>query len=156
MNRSLSPLMLATWQTRQTGNVFNTPWDEEIFGYTWWEETVAPLRRLGVLDMVTGETQLTSETTALPTPGHTPGSMSLAIISAGERAFIMGDVFHGPAQVTKSDWVFRYDTDPDLAVQTRRRMLDRAESEDAAMAICHHSGFGRVVRVEGLRYWQAL
>ena len=141
---------LADWEA------FNTPRDSEIFGFDWWEQTVAPLRELGVLDMVTGETQLTSEITAIPTPGHTPGSMSLAIVSAGERAFIMGDVFHGPAQVTEPDWVFHYDVDPDLAVQTRRRMLDRVEAENAAMAICHHSGFGRVVRVEGRRYWQAL
>lgn len=136
--------------------VFSTPRDEEIFGYRWWKEAVAPLRRLGVLDLVTGETQLTGEITAIPTPGHTPGSMSLAIVSAGERAFIMGDVFHGPAQVTESDWVFHYDVDPGLAVQTRNRMVDRAEAENAAMAICHHSGFGRVIRVEGRRYWQAL
>ena len=137
-------------------DAFNTPRDSEIFGFDWWEQTVAPLRELGVLDLVTGETQLTSEITAIPTPGHTPGSMSLAIVSAGERAFIMGDVFHGPAQVTETDWVFHYDVDPDLAVQTRRRMLDRVEAENAAMAICHHSGFGKVIRVEGRRYWQAL
>lgn len=140
----------ADWDT------FNTPRDSEIFGYDWWEEAVAPLLRLGVLDLVTGETRLTSEITAIPTPGHTPGSMSLAIVSSGERAFIMGDVFHGPAQVTESDWVFHYDVDPDLAVQTRNRMLDRVEAEDAVMAICHHSGFGQVIRVEGRRYWQAM
>ena len=68
----------------------------------------------------------------------------------------MGDVFHGPAQVTETDWVFHYDTDSDQAGQTRRSMLDRAESEDAAIAICHHSGFGRVIRESGRRYWQAL
>ena len=28
---------------------FNTPRDSEIFGYSWWAEMVAPLRRLGVL-----------------------------------------------------------------------------------------------------------
>ncbi|PKB73096.1 MAG: hypothetical protein BZY75_03680 [SAR202 cluster bacterium Io17-Chloro-G7] len=137
-------------------DAFNTPRDSEVFGYDWWEDTVAPLRELGVLDLVTGETQLTNEITAIPTPGHTPGSMSLAIVSGGEKAFIMGDVFHGPAQVTETEWVFHYDVDPALAVQTRGRMLDRIEEENAAMAICHHSGFGRVIRVEGRRYWQAV
>ena len=135
---------------------FNTPRDSEIFGYSWWAETVAPLRRLGVLDLVSGKTELTGELTIIPTPGHTPGSMSLIVNSVGERAFIMGDVFHGPAQVTETEWVFHYDTDPDQAGRTRRRMLDRAESENAAIAICHHSGFGRVIRGSGRRYWQAL
>ena len=135
---------------------FETPRDSEIFGYDWWAQTVAPLRRLGVLDLITGETELTGELTIVPTPGHTPGSMSMIINSAGERAFIMGDVFHGPAQVTETDWVFHYDKDSDRAGQTRREMLDRAESENAAIAICHHSGFGRVIREGGRRYWQAL
>lgn len=135
---------------------FDTPRDSEIFGYDWWAETVAPLRRLGVLDLVPGETELTGELTITPTPGHTPGSMSMIVNSGGERAFIMGDVFHGPAQVTETEWVFHYDTDPDQAAQTRRAMLDRAESEGATIAICHHSGFGRVIRESGRRYWQAL
>ncbi|MCH8989891.1 MAG: MBL fold metallo-hydrolase [Chloroflexi bacterium] len=135
---------------------FETPLDSEIFGYDWWAETVAPLRRLGVLDLISGETELTGELTVVPTPGHTPGSMSMIVNSGGERAFIMGDVFHGPAQVTETDWVFHYDMDPDQAGLTRRGMLDRAESENAAIAICHHSGFGRVVRESGRRYWQAL
>ena len=135
---------------------FDTPRDSEIFGYDWWAQTVAPLRRLGVLDLITGETELTGELTVIPTPGHTPGSMSMIVNSGGERAFIMGDVFHGPAQVTETDWVFHYDMDPDKAGETRRSMLDRAELEDAPIAICHHSGFGRVIRESGRRYWQAL
>ena len=135
---------------------FDTPRDSEIFGYSWWAEAVAPLRRLGVLDLVSGETELTGELTAIPTPGHTPGSMTMIVNSGGERAFIMGDVFHGPAQVTETEWVFHYDTDPDQAGQTRRGMLDRAESENATIAICHHSGFGRVIRESGRRYWQAI
>ena len=82
--------------------------------------------------------------------------MSLIVDSAGEKAFMMGDVFHGPAQVTETDWVFHYDMDPETAGETRRGMLDRAEQDNAAIAICHHSGFGRVIRESGQRYWQAL
>jgi len=134
---------------------FDTPLDSQIFGYDWWAQTVAPLRRLGVLDLISGETELTGELTVTPTPGHTPGSMSMIVNSGGERAFIMGDVFHGPAQVTETEWVFHYDMDPDQAGRTRRDMLDRAEQDNAAIAICHHSGFGRVVRENGRRYWQA-
>ena len=135
---------------------FDTPKDSEIFGYDWWAETVAPLRRLGALDLINRETELTGELTVIPTPGHTPGSMSLIVDSAGEKAFMMGDVFHGPAQVTETDWVFHYDMDPETAGETRRGMLDRAEQDNAAIAICHHSGFGRVIRESGQRYWQAL
>jgi len=47
---------------------FNTPKDEEIFGFAYWEETVAPLEHLGVLDFLEGEKALTSEVTAIETP----------------------------------------------------------------------------------------
>ncbi|HAJ01328.1 MAG TPA: hypothetical protein DCL97_11710 [Dehalococcoidia bacterium] len=133
--------------------IFRTPKDQEIFGLTFWEETLAPLESHGVIDFLAGEHALTSEITAIPTPGHTPGSMSLAVVSSGERAYIMGDVFHGPAQVTEPEWVFSFDAEPVVAVQTRTGMLERSESENATLAICHHSGFGKVMRAEGRRYW---
>ena len=68
----------------------------------------------------------------------------------------MGNVSYGPAQVSEPQWVFSFDAVPNVAVQTRINMLDRAEGEDAALAICHHSGFGKVVRAEDRRCWQGL
>ncbi|MCH2345757.1 MAG: MBL fold metallo-hydrolase [Pseudomonadales bacterium] len=135
---------------------FRPPRDSEVFGFTFWEETLAPLEGAGVIEPLSGEHSITSEITAILTPGHTPGSMSLAIDSGGEKALVMGDVFHGPPQVSEPSWVFAFDADPDTAVQSRSRMLDRAEAENAIMAICHSTGFGRVVSQEGRRYWQGL
>jgi glyoxylase-like metal-dependent hydrolase (beta-lactamase superfamily II) len=135
---------------------FRPPRDSEVFGFTFWEETLAPLEGAGVIEPLSGEHSITSEITAILTPGHTPGSMSLAIDSGGEKALVMGDVFHGPPQVSEPSWVFAFDADPDTAVQSRNRMLDRAEAENAIMAICHSTGFGRIVSQEGRRYWQGL
>ena len=70
--------------------------------------------------------------------------------------FLPGDVFHTPAQVQETEWRFFADMDPALAIQTRRRMVERAEEENATITVCHDSGFGRVMRVEGRRYWQGL
>ena len=135
---------------------FRPPRDSEVFGFNFWEETLAPLEGAGVIEPLSGEHSITSEITAILTPGHTPGLMSLAIDSGGEKALVMGDVFHGPPQVSEPSWVFAFDADPDTAVQSRSRMLDRAEAENAIMAICHSTGFGRVVSQEGRRYWQGL
>ena len=66
-------------------DAFSAPKDEEIFGFGYWNETVAPLERLGVLDLLDGEKPLTGEVMAINTPGHTPGSMSLSITSSGQR-----------------------------------------------------------------------
>lgn len=140
----------ADWDT------FRKPEVQEAFPAPFWEETLGPLEALGVVEALDGEQALTSEITAICTPGHTPGSMSLAVVSGGQRALILGDVFHGPAQVTETEWVFSFDMDPDLAIQTRQQLIERAETENAIVGICHHSGFGRIVRSEGRRYWQGL
>ena len=136
-------------------DAWRQPEVQGVFPYPFWNETVGPLEGLGVLDLVGGEHALPSEITAFETPGHTPGSMSLAIVSGDQRAYIVGDVLHGPAQVTETDWVFHYDMDKALAVQTRSGMIDRVEAENAIIVACHHVRFGRVVRAEGRRYWQA-
>ena len=138
---------------RADWEVFQRPEVMELFP-PHWDQTLGPLQDLGVLDLLDGERPLTSEITAISTPGHTPGSMSLAIVSGGQRTYILGDVFHGPAQITETDWKFSFDMDADQGVATRTAMVERAESEDAIMAICHHGGFGRVVRAEGRRYWR--
>lgn len=57
----------------------------------------------------------------------------------------MGDAFHGPTQITETDRKFSFDMDGDQGVATRTAVIERAESEDAIIAVCHHGGFGRVV-----------
>jgi hypothetical protein len=44
-------------------------------------KTLAPLEALGVLEFLTGEHKLTSDITAIATPGHSLGTMSLTIVS---------------------------------------------------------------------------
>ncbi len=129
---------------------------QDLFPFSFWNETLGPLESLGVLDLLTGEQTLTSEVTAIPTPGHTPGHMSLLINSGGERAMILGDVAIHPAQVTENDWHFAFELDQPQANRTRREFFDRLEQEGLTVAACHFPapGFGRIVRIEGRRYWQ--
>ena len=56
------------------------------------------IERMGNFELVSGEHYVTDEITIVPTPGHTPGHQSVLITSAGQRAFIMGDVAHLPMQ----------------------------------------------------------
>ncbi|GIX47795.1 MAG: MBL fold metallo-hydrolase [Candidatus Tectimicrobiota bacterium] len=119
---------------------------------------VWPLAELGLVEFMEGEYTLTQELTAVPTPGHTPGHMSLLVTSQGERALILGDVMHSPAQVQEPDWASRADIDPDLARETRRALLERLEREGTLVAAGHFPppGFGRIVRLANRRYWQGL
>ena len=121
-------------------------------------QVVTPLKDLGVLDLVAGEKSLTDEVVAIPTPGHTPGHMSILVSSGGQKAFILGDVALHPAQITEAGWNAAFDMDGERALATRKQVLDRLEAEGLTVVACHfpEPGFGRIVRLEGRRYWQAL
>ena len=120
------------------------------------EEQAAPLEGLDVLDLIEGEYAVTGELTTLPTPGHTPGHISLMISSAGKRGFILGDVAHSPAQAQYTDWSPAFDIDPETSSVTRRAIFDRLEAEGSLISAGHmpDQGFGRLVREGGRRYWQ--
>jgi glyoxylase-like metal-dependent hydrolase (beta-lactamase superfamily II) len=119
---------------------------------------VWPLEALGLVELMHGEHSISRELTAVPTPGHTPGHVSILITSQGERALVLGDAAHNPAQVVEPDWVSRADMDPDLTRQTRRALMERLEREQITVAAGHFPapGFGRIVRLEGRRYWRGL
>lgn len=123
------------------------------------EQTLTPLASLGVLDLTDGDSDLvlSEEITAIHTPGHTPGSMSLLITSQGERAILVGDAIGHPAQVEHPDWYVIHDMDHEHAEQTRYKLLDRIEAEGLVLSANHfpEPDFGRVVRVKGRRIWQA-
>jgi glyoxylase-like metal-dependent hydrolase (beta-lactamase superfamily II) len=117
---------------------------------------VWPLAELGLVELMQGEHTLTRDLTALPTPGHTPGHMSILITSEGQRALVLGDAAHSPVQVLEPDWVSRADMDPEVTRRTRRALLDRLEREEIIVAAGHfHApGYGKIVRLNGRRYWQ--
>lgn len=138
--------------------IFKKPEVQATFPFQYWEQTLGPLESLGVLDILTGERILTNEIRAIPTPGHTPGHMSLAIASGEQQGLILGDVVIHPAQVSETEWSAMFDMDRQLSSQTRRQILEQAQKENITLVACHFPapGFGRIVRVEGGCYWQAL
>jgi glyoxylase-like metal-dependent hydrolase (beta-lactamase superfamily II) len=122
-------------------------------------QCVWPLEELGLIEFMDGEHTITPELTAVPTPGHTPGHVSILVTSGNERALVLGDAAHSPVQlIDQPDWVSRADMDPDLTRQTRRALADRLEREKILVAAGHFEspGYGRVIRLEGKRRWQGL
>lgn len=121
-------------------------------------EGVLPLEHSGNLDLVDGTHTVTAELTLVPSPGHTPAHACVAVVSGGEKAMIVGDLAHHPVQLTETAWEMAFDMDKALARETRERIAQRMEA-DGGLAIGGHfpaPGFGRLVRVDGHRIWQAL
>ncbi len=118
---------------------------------------VEPLLRAGVLDMLDGERDVAPGVTAIETPGHTPGHMSLIIRSRGEGMVISGDVLNSPMYVSEPGRPFGPDLDQQAAIRTRVALVERTEAEGWRVAAAHfpEPGFGAVVRVEGKRWFAA-
>jgi glyoxylase-like metal-dependent hydrolase (beta-lactamase superfamily II) len=121
-------------------------------------DTYLPLPEMGVLELIDGETNIAPGLDAYPTPGHTPGHQSMLISSGRERALIIGDVIGSPMHVTEPDHLYRPDVDREMAQKSRHDALDLAEGADMTVIGSHMTrpGWGRLIRWQGRRYWQAL
>jgi glyoxylase-like metal-dependent hydrolase (beta-lactamase superfamily II) len=111
---------------------------------------VAPLREAGVLDLLPRETEFAPGFTAIETPGHTAGLMSLLIQSRGEGLVIAGDVLNSPMFLTEPERPFHSDADVARGIETRVRLVDRIDAEGWRVAAAHfpEPGWGEVVRIE--------
>jgi glyoxylase-like metal-dependent hydrolase (beta-lactamase superfamily II) len=118
------------------------------------DRCVRPLADLGVAELLDGDRTLDPVLSVLHTPGHTPGSQSLLVRSGAAAVLLWGDVANHPAQVDRPDWGPGSDALPEVARQTRRRLLDRLETEAIWLAPSHFpEPFGTVTRDADGRHW---
>ena len=89
------------------------------------DDSVRPILDAGLADLVESDHRVTPEVFLEPTPGHTPGHVSVRISSKGCDAVITGDLMHHPVQCAEVDWASNFDVDPDAALATRRAFLER-------------------------------
>ena len=75
--------------------------------------------------------------TLVPTPGHTPGHVSIQIDSLGARAVITGDAIHTTAQCWHPEWIFKFDSDPEQAKTSRRALLESLADSDTRVLGSH-------------------
>ena len=113
--------------------------DESLAQRPHLREKVLPLANV---ERVSGGTEVLPGVRLLPTPGHTPGHMS---VRAG-AAFVLGDVVVHELQVADPDVVYVSDHDPDRAAATRRRFLGELADEGAEVIVSHFHGAGRFER----------
>ena len=136
---------------------FTTPAELEAAPHV--RECVVPLDGLGVMELIEGAHTLTPEISTVPTPGHTPGHINVVISSQGEKGAVVGDVLHSKIQIQEPGWCSRGDIDMEQALKSRQAMLERFELDGFVVAAGHfkpEEHFGKVVRLQGRRYWQVL
>jgi len=93
--------------------------------------------------------------TVVDLKGHTQGHAGLLLESGGDRLLHVVDLLHQPFQFAHTDWHFSFDSDPELAVETRRRILKRCADEGILTLFYHmpFPGLGTVSEEDGVFRW---
>lgn len=150
---------LAFW--KDDGIMSNAPGEMKSF-FDMARNAIAPYE--GNIRQIEGEAEIVPGITALPAPGHTPGHLALRLGSGDANLLIFTDVVHVPAlQFSRPEWAIAFDTDQEMAIATRKKILDMAAADGLLVAGMHlpFPGVGHVVR-EGDAYayvpvpWPAL
>jgi glyoxylase-like metal-dependent hydrolase (beta-lactamase superfamily II) len=87
--------------------------------------------------------------TAIPRPGHTPGHTTYLISSGNQQLLIWGDTVHVPEiQTARPEVCVDFDTDKDLAADSRRKVFDMVATERLLVTgmHLHFPGFSHLVR----------
>ncbi|VIO66197.1 4-pyridoxolactonase [Bradyrhizobium ivorense] len=108
-------------------------------------DSVQPIADAGKAELVPDDIRLTEEITLIPTPGHSPGHMSVHIRSGGEQALLTGDAAHHPCQMYHLDWSATVDSDPKQSAATRRALFSRF-ADTPTLVIGGHFGAGHIKR----------
>ncbi|WP_315837607.1 MBL fold metallo-hydrolase [Bradyrhizobium prioriisuperbiae] len=108
-------------------------------------DSVQPIVDTGRADLIGSDYRVCDELTLIPTPGHSPGHLSILVHSQGEEMLLAGDAAHHPVQMMHLDWSSTADHDPAEAARTRRALFERF-ADTPTRVIGGHFSAGRVVR----------
>jgi glyoxylase-like metal-dependent hydrolase (beta-lactamase superfamily II) len=101
------------------------------------EECVLPILEAGLVDLVEMQHHISDEIWIEPTPGHTPGHVSVHIASRGESAVLTGDIMHSPIQIAVPEWIGKFDMNPALGAQQRTQLV-RAAADKPVLIVGSH------------------
>ena len=100
-------------------------------------ESIQPILDAGLADLVAPTHQVCDGVRLIPTPGHTPGHVSVVVESAGAKAIISGDAFHHPLQLARPEIADAFSHDPALAEASRRRLFSDLAGQNALLIGTH-------------------
>ena len=95
--------------------------------------------------------ELFSGIRAIATFGHTPGHTVFIVESGNEKLLIWGDLTHAMAiQMPYPQVAVTFDTDPEAAVESRKKILEYVAANSIPVAGMHNSfpGMGKIKKAE--------
>ena len=103
------------------------------------DDSVMPVLDAGLVEFIDPDFRLTDEVSLIPTPGHTPGHVSVLIQSKGHSAVITGDMMHSPIQIAVPEREARFDMDKSVAARTRGEFVRRFNGTPTLVIGSHFS-----------------
>jgi glyoxylase-like metal-dependent hydrolase (beta-lactamase superfamily II) len=122
--------------------------DDDRVGFT---DSILPVYEAGLVRLVSTDEKIARGVRLIPTPGHTPGHVSVVVEADGESAVITGDAIHHPCQIAHPEWRNIADTIPEKGHETRTEFI-RAFGQTSTLVIGTHFSqptAGRIVLVDG-------
>lgn len=104
------------------------------------EDSVQPIFDLGLATLVAANHTVTDEVRLVPTPGHTPGHVSVEIQSGDKQAVITGDIAHHPCQIAHREWLCTADNDASAAAHTRDQFVRQHADTPTLIVGTHFAG----------------
>lgn len=109
-----------------------------VFG-EWSRKNLAPLRdRVNLLD---SEIEIVPGIQAIDAAGHTPGHLALGIRSGGDELLYISDAALHPIHLEHPDWHPIWDFEPSEAIANKRRLFDRAATDQSLLLAFHFPPF---------------
>jgi glyoxylase-like metal-dependent hydrolase (beta-lactamase superfamily II) len=108
-------------------------------------KNLAPLR--GRIDLIDRDTEIVPGIQTIAAPGHTVGHMALAVASGDDQLLYISDAALHPIHLEHPDWYTVWDINPGQAVNSRRRLFDRAAATNALVSAFHFDPFPSLGRV---------
>jgi glyoxylase-like metal-dependent hydrolase (beta-lactamase superfamily II) len=110
-------------------------------------DSVTPIVDAGLATLVDADHRISDGLWLEPTPGHTPGHVSVRLRGGDGEAVITGDLMHHPIQMAEPEWCSHFDVDPEQARKTRRAFCERYADRPVAVlgTHFHHPTAGRIV-----------
>ncbi|MGB0505626.1 MAG: MBL fold metallo-hydrolase [Pikeienuella sp.] len=123
-----------------------------------YNESVLPVIEAGQVELVSAGHMLGDHVQLIPTPGHTPGHVSVLVKGGKSEAVITGDALHSTAQCWHPEWHFMFDDDAEMAVTSRVSLLEQSVEKGCVVLGSHFAlpSIGRVkAEKDGFR-WEEL
>jgi glyoxylase-like metal-dependent hydrolase (beta-lactamase superfamily II) len=106
------------------------------------------IKEAGLVDLISHDQEILPGVQLIHAPGHTPGHMVVGLSSGDQKAVFAADTVIHEVNFQHPDWMSASDGIPEMALKTRKRLLESAAVDDSLFIAFHLAQPGHVEKHE--------